>query len=136
VAYVENVVDATLYLLDRMKPGVEVYNYSDSPHLSTFQLVTLIAEKAGTKVPRFHIPLSVASALARVFDLVGSITGRDFPITSARLQKFNTPTFHTAPKILRAGFVPRFSIEEGIEENVRWYRHEKPSGAITGHSSE
>src|SRR6185295_6727588 len=40
--YVENLVDVTLFLMDRMAPGVAVYNYSDYDHLTSKQIVDII----------------------------------------------------------------------------------------------
>lgn len=121
VAYVENLVDATIMLLNTMEPGILTLNYSDRPQLPTKEIVNIIAQKAGVTVPGRRIPLPLALSIARVFDLLGMITSRDFPITSARIRKFNTPTCHNAAKIFAIGFQPRFSIEEGFEKNVRWY---------------
>ena len=121
VAYVENLVDATLFLLQNVKPGLEVFNYADSPHLRTRELVNLIASKAGVRIPSLHIPATVAVSAAKIFDLIGAISGRDFSLTSLRIKKFSTPTYHTAEKIRRCGFTPSYTIEEGIEKNVQWY---------------
>ena len=121
VAYVENVVDATIMLLNTMAPGVLTLNYSDRPQRTTKEIVAIIAQKAGISVPRRRIPISVALQALRILDLIGNITRRDLPITSARILKFNTPTCHNAEKIFALGFQPRFSIEEGFEKNVGWY---------------
>jgi nucleoside-diphosphate-sugar epimerase len=121
IAYVENVVQATSFLLDRSTAGCEVYNYSDEPHHTTKELVALIAGATGQTVPRFHIPLAAAVTAAKVFDVIGAITRYDFPITSARLLKFNTSTEHRSSKIRALGFVPAYSIKEGIQKNIQWY---------------
>ena len=121
VAYVENVVDATVYLFSRMEEGLHLYNYADSPHLTTKEIVHIIAAKAGVKVPKLKIPWSLAITTAGTFDVLGKILGIDFPITSARIRKFNTPTCHKAEKIFSLGFHPRFTIEEGLEKMVKWY---------------
>ncbi len=121
IAYVENVVDATTYLLGTLQPGCAVFNYSDEPHLETRELVAIISAVSGRKVSSFHIPLSLAIFGARIFDLLGMITKYDFPITAARIQKFNTPTEHRSEKIRAIGFRPVHTIEEGIRKNVEWY---------------
>jgi nucleoside-diphosphate-sugar epimerase len=136
VAYLENLVDATRFIMKRMTPGLQIYNYADKPHLTTSALVSLIAAKAGRTLPRVHIPFMAATLLARLFDLAGRITGHDYPITSARLTKFNTPTYHKAELIRTVGFSPEFSIEDGIETNVRWYLREGRSIMNGDHSSE
>ena len=121
IAYVENLVEATAFLLNRMMPGYEVFNYSDEPHLETRELVSMIAKLSDKKVPTFHIPLSLAIFAAKVVDVMGKITGYDFPITSARILKFNTSTEHQSTKIREIGFLPRHTLEEGLRKNIQWY---------------
>ncbi|MFZ4619003.1 MAG: NAD-dependent epimerase/dehydratase family protein [Bacteroidota bacterium] len=121
IAYVENLVDATVFLLDRMSPGCNTYNYSDEPHLETKQLVGIISSVSGKSVSSFHFPLSLALFGARIIDVAGRITGYDFPITAARIEKFNTSTEHRSGKIRALGFRPSHTIEEGIRRNVEWY---------------
>jgi len=127
VAYVENIVDATVFLSSRMKEGLQIYNYADSPHFTTKEIVHIIAAKAGVKVPKLKIPWSLAIMAASVFDALGKILRIDFPITSARIRKFNTPTCHKAEKIFAMGFRPRFTIEEGFEKMVKWYIGQRES---------
>lgn len=127
VAYVENVVDATVFLSLQMKEGLQIYNYADSPHFTTKEIVHIIAAKAGVSVPTLKIPWSLAIATASTFDLLGKIFNIDFPITSARIRKFNTATCHKAEKIFTLGFHPRFTIEEGIGEMVKWYLEQRES---------
>jgi nucleoside-diphosphate-sugar epimerase len=124
IAYVKNLVAATAFLLKRMQPGIEIYNYADGPHRTTRELVGLIARAAGVPEPGLKLPLAPALAMARGIDLVAKLSGRDFPVTSARLKKFNATTLFRAEKIRAAGFVPPYTIEEGIQENVRWYLDE------------
>ena len=127
VAYVENVVDATAFLYTRFEEGLHIYNYADSPHLTTKDIVHIIAAKAGVKEPKLKVPWPIAVSTASIFDLLGKLTGFDFPVTSARIRKFNTPTCHNAEKIFALGFHPRFTIEEGLEKMVKWYIEQKES---------
>lgn len=125
IAYVENVVDATLFLLKGMQPGIEIFNYSDEPHLTTEALVQLIAEKAKVKVPNVKIPIAPVKFATKLFDLFAAVTKKDIPITSARILKFNTATEHHSRKIRELGFHPQHSMEYGIEQYVRWYFEDK-----------
>jgi nucleoside-diphosphate-sugar epimerase len=127
VAYVENVVDATVFLFSRMEKGLYIYNYADSPHLTTKEIVYIITAKAGVKVPKLKIPWSLAITMASTIDVLGKLLNIDFPITSARIRKFNTATCHKAEKIFALGFHPRFTIEEGLEKMVKWYIEQRES---------
>lgn len=121
IAYVANLVEATHFLLDRMKPGLQLFNYSDEPQMTTRQLVNLIAQKAGVPTPRLKIPLGIALVAAKFFDIAHLITKTDYSITTARIKKFNTSTCYHAYKIRTLGFKPSYSIEDGLSENIRWY---------------
>jgi nucleoside-diphosphate-sugar epimerase len=121
VGYVENVAAAALFLMDRMKPGVQIYNYADSPHMTTLDLVTCIAKNLGVKVPSIRIPKSLALACAFPFDVVAKAIKKDLPLTAKRIAKFTNPTHHEAEKILRAGFTPPYSLEAGFAKTIEWY---------------
>lgn len=124
IAYVENLVEATFYLMNDMKPGVAIFNYVDEPQMTTRELVMLIAQKAGVAPPTISIPLGIALPAAKLFDLVGTLTHRDFSISTHRIQKFNTPTRYDSRKIRSLGFKPPSTIEQGIEKNVQWYKEQ------------
>jgi nucleoside-diphosphate-sugar epimerase len=110
-----------------MSPGLEIFNYSDEPQLTTRKLVEIIAKESGARVPRIKIPLGFALTAGKLFDVAGKITGYDFPITAARMKKFNTATCHYSNKIRSLGFTAKHTIEEGFAQQIRWYReHFRP----------
>jgi len=121
IGYVENVAQAALYLMDQLKPGMEIYNYADSPHLATRDLVASIARNLQMKVPSLRIPKPLALACAFPFDVVARTTGVDLPLTAKRIDKFTSPTHHEAQRILATGFNPPYSLEEGIRKTAEWY---------------
>src|SRR6185312_6091007 len=91
-AYVENLTSAATFLIDQMGAGVETFNYADSPHLATLDLVQHIAGALGVRVPGVRIPKSVALMCALPFDAVARVTGRDLPLTAKRIKKFSDST--------------------------------------------
>lgn len=121
VAYVENLVEATIFLLERLRPGIEIYNYSDYPQMNTEEIVRNIATYLSCEIPKFKIPLGFALAAASIFDLLGKITGYNFPITANRIKKFNTPTVYRSDKIREAGFNPPIGLSEGFKRMAEWY---------------
>ena len=121
VAYVENLVEVIMFSLKRLKPGIEVYNYSDEPQMTIRQIVETIATHAGVTIPGISISLPVATIGGSIFDFLGKITGYDFPFTAARMKKFCDETYHRADKIRKDGFVAPISLEEGFRRTVKWY---------------
>lgn len=121
VAYVENLAEATIFLLERLKPGIEIYNYSDYPQMNTEEIVRNIAAYLSCKIPKFKVPIGPAMAAAGIFDLLGKVTGYNFPITANRIKKFNTPTVHMSDKIRNAGFSPPVELSKGFRRMAEWY---------------
>jgi nucleoside-diphosphate-sugar epimerase len=135
MAYVENLVDATLYL--RAAPNLaacEVFNYVDVPDLSSRQISQVIAEAFGRSGPRFTLPLGAALALAFPFDVAIRLSGRNLPISSARIRKFATArTKFEANKVRQAGFVPRISLEDGIRRMAAWFVSDGAKQRVASH---
>ena len=122
-SYIENLLEATLFLMDRMERGVQTYIYVDEPALTTWTLVDHIYKLLGKSPPSWHIPLSIASPIATVADWAADLTGIDFPITAARIEKFNRSTNFDASKIREEGFEQPVSNEEALRKTVKWHLH-------------
>jgi len=120
-SYIENLLDATLFLMARMEQGVQTYIYIDEPALSTGELVARIYELLGKTPPSWYIPLSVATPIAKVSDIAADITGIDFPITAARIEKFNRSTNFDGFKIREEGFTQPVSNEEALRRTAAWH---------------
>lgn len=120
-SYIENLLDATLFLVERMEPGVQTYIYVDQPALTTGTLVKRIYQLLGRKPPSWYIPLGVASPVATVSDFAADLTGIDFPITAARIEKFNRSTNFDGSRIRDAGFSQPVSNKEALEKTVQWH---------------
>jgi len=121
IAYVENLVEATVFLLERMKSGVGIYNYVDYPQLTIKDTVNIISKCLSYDIPKLTIPLGPALAATSIFDVLGKITGYNFPITAYRIKKFNTETCFIADKIRKAGFEQRVALEDGFRRMIEWY---------------
>jgi GlcNAc-P-P-Und epimerase len=124
LAYVENLVRATLFLKDNLKTGCTVCNYADEPQLTTHSIATTIASYLGKKI-RLVLPKSLGIAFGIPFDILIKITGKNFPISTARIKKLSTPTHHSARKLFSMGFEPQYSTVEGLKNMVAWYKSQK-----------
>ncbi len=118
IVYVKNLVQATLWLIDRMQPGVFTYNYADSPQLTSREIANIISDSLN-KTP-INLPYWLVYLMGIPFDLVIKLTGKDLPISTNRIKKFCTETYHKADKITKEGFVPKYSNKEGLQNMVKW----------------
>jgi nucleoside-diphosphate-sugar epimerase len=132
LAFVENLVGATHYLwgtgpggsgTPRVQ-GFDPYNYVDKPDLTSDEIVEAIYSGFERKAPSLHFPLWFASAVGLPFDLAIKATGKNLPISTARMKKLATQTKFEADKIRSAGYAPATPLREGIIRMVRWYERE------------
>ncbi|HZW10445.1 MAG TPA: NAD(P)-dependent oxidoreductase [Phycisphaerales bacterium] len=123
LSYVENTVDATLFLLDKQgRPAFDVYNYIDKPDLTSRQITHAVYLSLGKKAPGLTLPMWAGLLLALPFDLAIALTGKNLPISSARLKKlYQVQTKFEADKLLAAGYKPRVLLTDGIDRMVKWY---------------
>ena len=120
-SYIENMVEATLFLLTRMTSGVSPYIYVDEPALETADLIRRLCGLLDRHPPRFRVPLPLAAALAAPADLLARVTSVDLPITSARIRKFCRSTVFDAGKIRREGFRQPVDNDTALARTVGWY---------------
>ncbi len=119
VAYVENVAAFIEYSM-RFKPGVHTYNFIDKPDFTMNSLVAnvnRILGRAGTI--RFRLPFAVGLLIGKGFDLVATLTGKRFAISSIRIKKFCANSVYDTA-IDQTGFVPPVPLEEALAQTVRY----------------
>lgn len=127
LSYVENIVEATWFLWNRMFTGAiaspfEVFNYIDKPDLTSREIASTIYEALQRTPPRMTVPLGLAMLGGLPFDAVIALTGKNLPVSTARIKKlFSTQTKFEADKVREAGFKAKLPLKEGIRRMVEWY---------------
>jgi nucleoside-diphosphate-sugar epimerase len=107
--YVENAVAGILAVLKNAPAGPATYMLKDSEDCSTKTVYSIISRELGMR-PRF---LPVPAAVVRF----GGILSEDF-------RKITGSFRVSAAKIGRElGFIPPFSVQEGLARTVRWHMH-------------
>lgn len=121
LAYVENIVDASFFALEHAGTGGFTFNYVDEPQLSSREIATMQARMLGKKI-RLRLPLGFALLLAKPFDWAIRLSGKNLKISSKRVLKLNTQTYHQAKAIKALGFKASHRMEDGMERMIRWYK--------------
>jgi nucleoside-diphosphate-sugar epimerase len=117
MAYVENVAAFIMHTL-HLHPGEHIFNYVDSPDMSTMQLVSHVRKTLGLAEKTKSIPKPVAMAAASLLDMVATISGRTFPISAVRVRKFCESTQFLANKAMASGFRPPYTLREGLTRTI------------------
>lgn len=117
MAYVENVSAFLCHCLN-FGPGVHIFNYVDKPDLSTKELVSIICAKTKKNPANFHLPKAVGLMAGAVFDVLAKLTGKNFPISRVRVEKFCATTVFSAEKLKSTAFTPPRTLKEGLEKTI------------------
>lgn len=123
-SYIENVVAATLFLFERMSPGVETFIYVDEPVLETGELVERIHRLLGRNGPHLGVPENVATVASRVLDVAADLLSIDIPITGDRIDKFCRETYFDGSALRSHGFDQPVENQTALQRTVRWYLEE------------
>lgn len=122
LSYIENIMAASLWLWERIgdDDAFAVYNWVEKPDMDSAQISRTVADALGKSYRR--IPLFIALTMAKPFDIMIAITGRNFPVSSARVRKlFVDQTKFESDKARAAGFTPEIPLAEGLQRMVKWY---------------
>lgn len=118
MAYVENVAAFLEHCLS-LPAGSHVYNYVDKPDFDMETLVGRVRAVLGRKPgATIRLPYWMGLAVGYGFDALARVTGRTFPISSVRVQKFCSVT-QFSTRVHETGFVPPISLERALEATVR-----------------
>jgi len=112
MAYVGNIAAFLQFILADKNNG-EIYNYADGPDFSMNHLMNVICTKLGFAKPK-TIPYAIGLGAGMTFDVIAKMTGKKFPISAVRVQKFCADTTSNAAKAMSTGFTPPYTLEDGL----------------------
>jgi nucleoside-diphosphate-sugar epimerase len=121
LAYVENMVGATHFLINKLDSGFEVFNYAEQQHSAIKEIAMRIADNMNKPIPNLSLPYQPALLLAGGLDILAKKTKINIPITAERIKKVNTATHHTSEKIIRFGYEPEYTNDEGLKKSCAWF---------------
>jgi len=120
MAYVGNIVAFIQFLMENYSQGYEVFNYVDKPDLTMNELVPLVSNVLGKHIPKIHVPYVVGMCGGYCFDVLAWITRKKLSISSVRVRKFCAVTQFSASKAKASGFVPVFTLAEGLSRTLKY----------------
>lgn len=123
LSYVENIVPASIFMLDKgCEESFAIYNYIDKPDLTSVAIAETCYESLNRPLPKYRPPTWLLLLGAKPFDLIIALTGKNLPVSTSRVKKlFVDQTKFEAQKIIDAGFVAEASVREGIDRTAQWY---------------
>jgi GlcNAc-P-P-Und epimerase len=119
MAYVGNVAAFIQYALT-FPSGIHIYNYIDKPDFTMNALVSWVNQLLGrSETIRFRLPLYLGLSIGKCFDLLSTVSGKKFPISSIRVKKFCSNSVYESA-VSKTSFKPPFPIQEAIERTIKY----------------
>ena len=114
MSYVGNVVAFIEFLAKNIVSGYNEYNYVDKPDLTTNDLVHHTGKILEKRIPSVKIPYALGMLGGYCFDLLAFVLCKKLSISSVRVKKFCAVTKYDSTKAMSSGFVPPYTMEEGL----------------------
>lgn len=116
--HVDDVVRGIFHLATTPAGAGEDFIVAGPETITLGRLGELVARAVGGRVPRLHVPLRLARAVAGGVDLLTAtglaFTTREPPVNNEKLDVMTVPIAFDASKARRAGFEATVRYEEGI----------------------
>jgi len=120
LAFAGNVAAAIEAVVLRGRVGCQTYFVTDGADVSTPELLRRLADLMGRPARLVPVPLATLRLAARI----GDVFPRRFPVpfTSDAINRLSNSLTLDARKLERdIGFVPPFSLTDGLRETVAWF---------------
>ena len=127
MAYVGNIVAFVKFMIENVTTGYNVFNYIDKPDTNMNDLVALVEKVLNKHIPSTHFPYWMGMLGGYCFDILAKITGKKFTVSSVRVKKFCAVTQFDSTKAMTSGFVPPYTLQEGLARTLEFeFVHPKP----------
>ena len=131
MAYVGNIVAFIKFLIDTKCEGYNVYNYIDKPDFNMNELIAHVSKVLNKHIPSTHFPYWLGMLGGKCFDLLAWVTGKKLAISSVRVKKFCATTEFDATKAHSCGFVPPYTLGDGLARTLTFEFINPPKDGIT-----
>lgn len=115
MSYIGNIVAFIEFMMVNITSGYNVYNYVDKPDFNTNDLVYHTGKILNKKIPSIKIPYAIGMLGGYGFDVLAFLTRKKLSISSVRVKKFCAVTKYDSTKAMSSGFVPPYTLEEGLK---------------------
>ena len=118
MSYVGNISAFIVYLIQHSREGYVVHNYVDKPDFTTNDIVCNTGKVLGKRISGLRIPYWIGMLGGYAFDVLSFVMRKKFSISSVRVRKFCAVTKYDATKVAQSGFVPPYTMEEGLKRTL------------------
>jgi len=123
--YIDDTTEALLRCGKQADAVGECFHLAGQEPVSLARLAEAVARAGGTRLPRGHIPLTAAQAVALVGDRLPPNLKQSAPLTRSRLDFLTHSRVYDVRKAERVlGFAAATDLRTGAARSMAWYRAE------------
>ncbi len=119
MGYVGNIAKFLCELKSSEKT-LDIFNFAGKGDLSTKEIVEIVRDELSIEKPFPKIPYCVGIIGGTMLDILSSITGKKFPVSKVRVQKFAAETTVSTKHLFESGFKEAYSLEDGLRAMIRY----------------
>ncbi len=122
--YVKDLADAVVSVLRGEQTAGKTYLVEDGCIHTWASVGEAIGHAMNLKPKCICLPLPLARSLGAIGDFGAKITGKTWLLNSQKVRDFLQKSWTCSSQRLHdeLGFHPRYSLEQGVEETLSWYR--------------
>jgi nucleoside-diphosphate-sugar epimerase len=123
--YISDLVDGIILALQKGKNG-SIYFIGGNEHLTTNQIIDIIANLLAVNIIPFHIPIAPMKKLAKLMDKLFEKINKEAPFSETKLGFFTkTRAFSINKAKEELEYLPKVSFIEGMRKTIQWYYEQK-----------
>jgi len=118
MGYVGNI---TLFLasLAQAEKSLDIFNFAGKNDLSTNEIVAIVKDEMSIQKEFARIPYPIGLMGGHFLDLISKLTGKKFPVSAVRVEKFVAETTVSTKHLFESGFEEKYSLEDGLRRMIQ-----------------
>ena len=121
--YVKDLASVTVDALRSSITG-RTYNVADGHRYNRYDLANITKQILRMKTVKVHIPTRIVHTLAFFQEMAGRIQGNMPALNRDKIAELTASNWSCDISNIRKdlGFIPRYSLENGLTETIKWYK--------------
>lgn len=119
MGYVGNIAVFLSSLKDSEKK-LDFFNFAGKGDLSTNKIVEIVRSELNIQKSFPKIPYFIGILGGAFLDIISKITGKKFPVSKVRVQKFTAETTVSTKHLFENGFEEPYSLEDGLRAMIKY----------------
>lgn len=119
MGYVGNIAFFLASLTKETKK-LDIFNFAGKNDLTTNEIVSIVKDELKIEKNFLTLPYFIGIIGGYTFDIISKITGKKFPISVVRIQKFTADTTVSTKHLYESGFKEPYNLEDGLRNMIKF----------------